>query len=850
MNVSMHFIYIILKFIFTSGPKPKKDNEKAGAEKPVKVPKKRGPKKKKIEPVDDLSDDQEEPSLPRKKRKYTRRKKAERGRPGRKPKGAKSNKEENVDGEEEEETIIYSELEQNTAKEDEDSGEATEIEGFDEDDKKSPASATVDAEQEKEETEKEEDNTVEDEVEPAEEVEDKEESANIEVESEAKAEIEEKKSEEESERMSSGIDTDFEDDLKPPPAPRPPPVVDSDEGDIESGPEEMDTPGRDFESTPPKSVQNHSVQSLRDYESTPPKSVQPDSVPNYGSIENKNDVLSPEIQQPSSQQPLSQGFPEDRADLSNPVPSNISYQPPGSVELPASVQSVAPPPIKTDTEQAEYVSQSDSTMPEVDKDYLGQYLQQFDSNRSEEEGNRLSQSEERPTDHLNIPTSPQKELPSLNMDSPGVPPLNLSTSSEREEGIPPKGTDMSNKRMEILAGDRQHEDHFQTRTDNPSRSSERIPDNVYDSISSMTSYLPPGSRETPTIFPPTSTSAAYMPFTDNDAILQRQRMTTPFLSQNDQNALQNLHRMADSALAPNNPSLLRRPTTVPSREEIFPNPSAVAQSMARNPFHSTWSSQDVRHPHWSQPAYLQRSIDRQSGTTSSPLFGKDNYLAGRDFVFDTSRRTVTERNVFPGLTQPQRPELPHETFPSNERFDFGYFGLPGYPGAPPLDYTRSTSSTSQKTFDERYRQTASGMTDFRGLPQSSTSEMFRSMNSTFNFDKYMYTRDPMYHPQHMGETTNSPFLPHGVPTQHAMFDRDYTRGFYQNGPYSFMNDKPYAAAAAAASAKLSHSTTPGVGQDRDFIPRPNTAAAAAADSQMQDPYRHPMLYNMMNRYFE
>lgn len=67
-----------------------------------------------------------------------------------------------------------------------------------------------------------------------------------------------------------------------------------------------------------------------------------------------------------------------------------------------------------------------------------------------------------------------------------------------------------------------------------------------------------------------------------------------------------------------------------------------------------------------------------------------------------------------------------------------------------------------------------------------------------------------------------------------------------------MNDKPYAAAAAAASAKLTHPSTPGMGQERDFVPRPNTAAAAAADSQipMQDPYRHPMLYNMMNRYFE
>ncbi|XP_061187649.1 uncharacterized protein LOC133195740 [Saccostrea echinata] len=834
------------------GPKPK--NKTKSPEDAVKVPKKRGPKKKKLPvPHDDLTE--EEPSSPqKKKRKYVRKKKLEKQVEEKRSKGGKKREDAET---EEEDTIIYSELEHNTANEDD--GEATEIEGFNDEEggnksPDSPKSLGGGPHEPREDVEKEKE--VEEEKDMSEDEKEKlEEKVEEPVETKSTKEEEEKRtSEAESDRMSSGIDTDFEDDLKPPPAPRPPPVVESDEGDIESGPEDMDTPGRDFESTPPKSVQNHSVQSLpgrdyestpRDYESTPPKSVQPDSVPNYGSNENKNDVMSPPSKGYSSveaaKRDLSVDSQNEDREISNPVPSN-SYPQAGSVEHPSSVASNPPPGSQSNTG---YGSQSESAMPEVDKDYLGQYLQQFDSGgRSSDDNSRLNPSVERPPEHINIPTSPQdKELPPLNLSS-SVPPLNLSTTPDRDS-MHTKGADLSNKRMEILACDRQQEEHFQQRSENQSRSSERIPDNVYDSLSSvMNSYLP-GSRENPALFPPTTTSS--YAFSESESILQRQRMTTPFLTQSDPNALQNLHRMADSALTANNPaSLLRRPTTVPSREEIFPPPSAVSQTMARNPFHTSWTSQDVRHPHWSQASYLQR----QTGSTTNPLFPKDNYLPGRDFMFDTSRRTVTERNMFPGLPQTQRPDLPHETFPG---FEFGYFGSHGYPGAPPLDYTRSSSQTAQKTFDERYRQTATGMGDFRTLPPSSSSDMFRSMNPSFNFDKYMYGRDPVYHPQHVGDTTNSPFLTHGVPSQHAMFDRDYTRGFYhQNSPYSFMNDKPYAAAAAAASAKLTHSSTPGMGQDRDFVPRPNTAAAAAADSQipMQDPYRHPMLYNMMNRYFE
>jgi hypothetical protein len=496
-------------------------------------------------------------------------------------------------------------------------------------------------------------------------------------------------------------------------------------------------------------------------------------------------------------------------------------------------------------------------MPEVDKEYLGQYLQQFDSaSRSEDDRiERLNPQTEQTPEPITLQNSPEKDLPPLNL-SANAPPLNLSTSSNDRENS--QGSDMSNRRMEILSMDRQQEDHYSSRSENVSRSSDRIPDNVYESISSLNTFMPPTTREAPLVhsaespFPSVSTPSPFIRFSENEALLQRQRMTTPFLPQGDPNALQNLHRMADNALAQhNNASLLRRPTTVPPREDMFSSSTAaMAQTIARNPFHNSWASQEARPAHWSQNPYLGRSIDRPTAATSTSLFGKDNYLAGREFMFDTSRRAVSDRNVFPGLPQSQRPELAHDTFPM-ERFDIGsYFSGHTYPGATSLtEYNRAAAAhTSQKTFDERYRQSSTAITDFRALPQTTASSMFSSnmLNSSFHLDKYMYSRDPVFHAQHIPDAANSPFLPPGVPGQHSVFDREYTRGYFQNSPYSPL-DKQYAA-AAAASAKLSHPSGASVVQERDFVPRTGTAAATG-DNQVQDAYRHPMLYNMMNHRF-
>lgn len=415
--------------------------------------------------------------------------------------------------------------------------------------------------------------------------------------------------------------------------------------------------------------------------------------------------------------------------------------------------------------------------------------------------------------------------------------------------------DLSHKRIDLISPERAPE-MYQPRSVESvhNRSSERIPSvpsfdpqytgNPLDPYSSSvpsrdTILRQPEQSKAPS---PPITSPSFMRFPESEAMLQRQRMTSASYDRN----LQNLHRIAEGPLPHNNSSspLLRH---VPGREEMFSGTAAgVTGSMSRNPFHSSWTGQDVRPPHWSHPTYLQQ----QAGSASSSLFGKDAYLPSRDFMFDPSR-AAAERNMFSTLSSAhsQRPEIPHDTF-QFDRIDFGsYLSSHGYNAAPslPVDYTRSAHSSSQKSLDERYRQPSTAVTDFRSLPPtSSASEMF-GLNSSFNFEKF-YSRDPMYHSQHITDNTNNPFLP-GVPSQHSVFGRDYPhRSFYtQNSPYPFMNmnDKNY----TSASAKLAHSSD-SVNPQRDLVPvpRPNMTAP---DAQLQDPYRHhsSMLYNMMNKYF-
>ena len=664
---------------------------------------------------------------------------------------------------------------------------------------------------------------------------------------------------------SSDIGSDFDEDLKPPPAPRPPPIYDSEDGDIESGPENEDCNGslrsneriRDFESS-----REISREISRDFESsreiddsvkisdinsvdtnTPKDTIgTPSSVNPYKNDSVGNDLDNQETPHPHSHHSSVPHTPSHSSIPPTPI-TNQEFESQNRIE-----ETV----IKNTSVQGQTNDENtdESSMPEVDKDYVGRFFEEIQSTQQSEQISRIA--------GIENPKSQEKAIESQQPES-GVPsslPTNQTEASIQMQSPP---TDVSHKRVDILPVEHPHEESFQSRSEH--RISDRIPNvptfepqfNTIDPYASPS--LPPrdtilrqtDQRKIPSPLNASSStsSTSFMRFPESDTMLQRQRMTTPY----DRN-IQNLHRITDAALPSHNSAspLLRH---VPGREDVFSGAPGVAGSMSRNPFHSSWTGQDVRPPHWGHPTYLQRQLDQQTGSSSTALFGKDSYLPGREFMFDPSR-AAAERNMFSSLasSHSQRPDITHDTFPL-ERFDLGsYLSSHAYNTAPslPVDYTRSAHSSTQKSFDERYRQSSSGVTDFRTLPQSSTASDMFAMNSSFNLDKFYAAREPMYHSQHISDNPSNPFLP-GMPSQHSMFSRDYThRSFYtQNSSYPFMNmnDKNY---SAAASSKLGH-TSSAVGQQRELVPvpRPNMAH----EPQLQDPYRHStMLYNMMNRYFE
>lgn len=651
---------------------------------------------------------------------------------------------------------------------------------------------------------------------------------------------------------SSDLGSDFEEDLKPPPAPRPPPINDSEDGDIESGPEIEDfndfrlnnEPLRDFESS-----REISREISRDFESSRDDSVKNPSEVN--SVETSTPKTPRDDGQPLSVKMDSVRSVEEHGTPRTPhgqdigTPHHSSHH--GSVPHTPSHSSIPPTPTANPDFETHGIdgrvddrmkgqnndeNTDESSMPEVDKDYVGRFFEEIQSTPSQvvDQITRMNSMEE---------NNKAKDIQDLSQSDSGVPSSLTSTESNLQMQSPP--ADLSLKRMEIMSGERPTEEQYQPRSESVTRPTDRIP-SVYDSQfpSPLDPYAPSLARDSvlrqaESVKVPSPSPATFMRFPESEAMIQRQKLSTPY----DRN-IQNLQRITDSAL----PAPAHTSSSPLLRHDMFS--TGVAGTVTRNPFQSSWTGQEVRPAHWGHPTYLQRPLEQHTPSPSSSLFAKDSYLTSRDFMFDPTR-VAAERNMFSTLASSQRPDIPHDTF-QFERFDLGsYLSSHGYNSSPsvPVDYTRATHSSTQKSLDERYRQSSSGVTDFRALPPTSTGDMF-GVNSSFNLEKYGYARDPLYHSQHLSDNPNNPLFPHGVPSQHSMFGRDYPhRSFYsQNTPYGFMNEKNY----AAASAKLGHSSA-GVPQQRELVPvpRPNMSAP---ESQLQDPYRHhsSMLYNMMNRY--
>ncbi|CAG5114927.1 unnamed protein product [Candidula unifasciata] len=401
-------------------------------------------------------------------------------------------------------------------------------------------------------------------------------------------------------------------------------------------------------------------------------------------------------------------------------------------------------------------------------------------------------------------------------------------------------------RMDSLVLDRHHES-FYTR-DTPSSLS-RLSDHqtplpssamrhspAFDAFSSLNSLAAAtGGRENSYLRQPENLFST-PPVTSTfiaEAMFQRQAMATPFLPPQPSER-SGLSRIPDAAplRSSSSSSFLRRPGTVPS-SDMFSSPT-MAQNMPRHPFANAWTSQEVSPAHWQSPYLAHQS---NMATTGSFFPSKDNYLTGRDFMFDPSVRPSSERSMFSSISSSQ----------SQDSYQFDRFDLSNYfPNAmtpygsstASLEYSRTAHAGTAKPFDERYRQTAAStaISDYRGLPPTGgSSDMFPGfpgVNSGFS----LYAGNAMsYHTPHMTENVNSAFLTHSTSAQHAMFERNYAaaahRSFYpQNTPYPFVDERQY-----HSTSKLGHghpvAPTP-VPQERDLISR-----SAAPESQMQDPYR-------------
>lgn len=481
-------------------------------------------------------------------------------------------------------------------------------------------------------------------------------------------------------------------------------------------------------------------------------------------------------------------------------------------------------------------------------DYFGQYLQEFDpaaESAHKASSNAFDKSLSNASNHM------QGCIPPLHR--PGTTELARPCSQDLLQQYPgdgsqkqyqnlpspasslPRPPDISGQRLEILTCDRQQSMSYSA----PRESSlQRLTNSVYESMNALT---PPNSltRDSPYIRPPegyfTASSASSFSRYPEASFT---KPVTPYLPQD------NLHRPSDGSSASRiaaNPSLLHRPAV---GDEML-HRGGVSQPVPHTHLPATWPGQEARPTHWNQNSYLHQSLGRPANTTANSYLGKDNYLTNRDFVFDSSCRSLTEHNMFSGLpVPPQQRDLSHDALHSQFDLSSYFSGHPYQTGAAAgLDYSRSTSSSAQKTFDSHYRPT---VTDFRGIPQPPSTDMFGgiNVNNSFNLDKYVYPRESVYHPQHIADNANSAFLAHTGSSQHAY---DYARRslYPQNSPYGFVDNRQYA--SAVAGAKLSHhpGTASVIAPERDLMARTN-----AADTQLQDPYRCRVLYNVMNRYFE
>jgi hypothetical protein len=255
-----------------------------------------------------------------------------------------------------------------------------------------------------------------------------------------------------------------------------------------------------------------------------------------------------------------------------------------------------------------------------------------------------------------------------------------------------------------------------------------------------------------------------------------------------------------------------------------------------------WTLQETQSLRLTHSFFPNRNNDWEASSRPSSTY---SYLSDRDMAgynaCSTARPPALSDRLSAGYLSGQTAEsLEKQAF---ERYDMANYlnsRHAGIPQPPSFNFDRQITplSGSAKAFTDSYR-SASSIPDYRGLSHPATPELYAP---NLNLDKYFYSRDGMYAPQRVPLPSENPFLSQpNTAAQPNFSSRDYARGsvYSQPAPYPLMDNGKYSDPGKFAQPISSM-------QGREFyLPRPGSATG-----HIQDPYRPPMLYNMMNRYFE
>ena len=229
--------------------------------------------------------------------------------------------------------------------------------------------------------------------------------------------------------------------------------------------------------------------------------------------------------------------------------------------------------------------------------------------------------------------------------------------------------------------------------------------------------------------------------------------------------------------------------------------------------------------------------------THSLLHGRDNwenparppsaysYLGEREpYASSAANRSLPSHYFGPGQPSVHPEALDKAQY---DRYDMANYLNARHPsiGQPSaFGYDRQLLGASSKPYDT-YRQPP--LPDYhRPLGHHAPAPDLYSSN----LDKYFYPRDAMYGPPRVGAIApENPFLSQAPSVQAGFPPRDYARDYARDYQRGAMYGQP------SAYPLMDNAKYPDAGHDF-FMPRPTSGP-------VQDPYR-PMLYNMMNRYYE